>query len=133
MATKAEWVTTLMTKHPYGTLKRSVDGVEITLSNAEHDTTIDEWATVNAAGEAYDTVNDGGGSHAQYARLRNDTMCNHNLSKGETCVEVHGYTSIPNQLDQLYHDVDDGKFGADAKTGAWYLAIKAVKDKYTKP
>ena len=31
------------------------------------------------------------------------------------------------QLDQLFRDVDAGKFGADAKTGEWYLAIKEVK------
>ena len=38
------------------------------------------------------------------------------------------YEKIPNQLDQLYHDIDDGKLGEDAKTGTWYLAVKKVKD-----
>jgi len=28
----------------------------------------------------------------------------------------------------LYHDIDAGKLGADAKTGDWYVAIKKVKD-----
>ena len=31
------------------------------------------------------------------------------------------------QLDQLYHDMKDGKFGADAKTGSWYVGITSVK------
>ena len=133
MATKAEWITTLMTKHPYGTLKRMVDGVESTLSNADHDTTIDEWATASAAGESYDTINSAGGSHAKYAQLRNDTLCEHEVDEGETCAEVHGYKPLPDQLDLLYKDIAAGKLGEAAKTGGWYLDVKAVKDKYTKP
>ena len=43
------------------------------------------------------------------------------------------YKSIGQQLDLLWHDIDDGKFGADAKTGAWYLDVKAVKDANPKP
>ena len=38
------------------------------------------------------------------------------------------YERIPDQLDQLYHDIDNDKLGADAKTGTWYLAVKSVKD-----
>jgi len=38
------------------------------------------------------------------------------------------YGDIAMQLDKLWHDIDDGKFGADAKTGTWFLAIKQVKD-----
>ena len=41
---------------------------------------------------------------------------------------VRAYGSFSEQLDQLYHDIDDGKLGADAKTGSWYLAVKKVKD-----
>ena len=37
------------------------------------------------------------------------------------------------QLDLLYHAIDDDKFGADAKTGTWYLAIKKIKDDNAKP
>ena len=43
------------------------------------------------------------------------------------------YPNIAEQLDQLFRDVDAGKFGADAKTGEWYLAIKQVKDTNPKP
>tara|TARA_X000001382_G_scaffold63624_1_gene44038 strand:- start:2746 stop:2934 length:189 start_codon:yes stop_codon:yes gene_type:complete len=39
-----------------------------------------------------------------------------------------GYGDVAVQLDKLWHDIDDGKFGADAKTGTWFLAIKQVKD-----
>ena len=49
MATKSEWVTTLMSQHPYGSLNVMRDGTQVTLSNAEHDKTVDEWATANAA------------------------------------------------------------------------------------
>ena len=38
-----------------------------------------------------------------------------------------GYESIANQLDQLYHDLDAGKFGSDAKTGVWFVGISSVK------
>ena len=39
-----------------------------------------------------------------------------------------GYGDIAVQLDKLWHDIEDGKFGEDAKTGTWFLAIKQVKD-----
>jgi len=34
------------------------------------------------------------------------------------------------QLDLLYHDIDAGKLGEAAKTSSFYVARKAVKDKY---
>ena len=39
------------------------------------------------------------------------------------------YSALNEQLDKLYHDIDSGKFGDTAKTGQFYLARKAVKDK----
>ena len=39
---------------------------------------------------------------------------------------------IREELDLLWHDIDDGKFGTDAKTGGFYTTIKALKDKYPK-
>ena len=44
-----------------------------------------------------------------------------------------GYDLIENQLDQLYHDIESGKFGADAKTGSWYVGITSVKNAFPKP
>jgi len=43
------------------------------------------------------------------------------------------YGPIPDQLDKLYHDIDTGKFGADAKTGDWFLGCQAVKTAHPKP
>ena len=42
------------------------------------------------------------------------------------------YPTLFKQLDKLYHDIDSGKFGDTAKTSSFYLARKAVKDKYPK-
>ena len=44
-----------------------------------------------------------------------------------------GYPQINIQLDQLYHDIDAGKFGADAKTGDWFVGISSVKTAFPKP
>ena len=43
------------------------------------------------------------------------------------------YLSLPEQFDQLFRDITAGKFGDDAKTGEWYIAIKAIKDANPKP
>ena len=43
------------------------------------------------------------------------------------------YPEIKEQLDKLYHDIDGGLLGEDAKTGSWYLAIKEIKDDNPKP
>jgi len=45
-------------------------------------------------------------------------------------VKKEPYLSIQDQLDQLWHDIDDGKLD---KTGSWYLGIKAVKERFPKP
>ncbi len=44
-----------------------------------------------------------------------------------------GYALLQTQLDQLWHDIDDGKFGSDAKTGSWYVGISSVKTLFPKP
>ena len=44
-----------------------------------------------------------------------------------------GYESISNQLDQLYHDMKDGKLGVAATTGSWYVGITSVKTAFPKP
>ena len=40
---------------------------------------------------------------------------------------VSGYGSIGEQLDQLYHDMKDGKLGVAATTGSWFVGITSVK------
>ena len=44
-----------------------------------------------------------------------------------------GYDTIVNQLDQLYHDMQDGKLGVAATTGSWYVGITSVKTAFPKP
>lgn len=43
------------------------------------------------------------------------------------------YPGVTEQLDKLYHDIDAGLFGEEAKTSGFYLARKEVKDTYPKP
>ena len=116
MATKAEHVTALKAQH--SSLTKNVNGVNVTLSDSEYEATIDQWATANAATDVRNALIASGGASADYAALRTDPMV------------AGSYPSITDQLDKLYHDIDDGKLD---KTGSWYLAIKATKDKYTKP
>jgi hypothetical protein len=42
------------------------------------------------------------------------------------------YKEIKEQLDSLWHDVDSGIFGDNAKNSNWYKGIKAIKEKYPK-
>ena len=116
MATKAEHIVSLKAANP--TLKKSVDGVSQQLTSDEYEATIDEWATADAATDVRNALIASGGASANYAELRTDPMV------------AGSYPNITDQLDKLYHDIDDGKLD---KTGTWYLAIKATKDKFTKP
>ena len=43
-----------------------------------------------------------------------------------------GYISLSDQLDQLYHDMTDGKLGVAATTGNWYVGISSVKNSFPK-
>ena len=43
------------------------------------------------------------------------------------------YPNITTQLDQLYHDMADGKLGVAATTGSWYVGITSVKIAHPKP
>lgn len=47
-------------------------------------------------------------------------------------IGTSGYASIGEQLDQLYHDMTDGKLGAGATTGSWYVGISSVKTLFPK-
>jgi|TARA_B100000424_G_C22704698_1_gene384069 hypothetical protein len=42
----------------------------------------------------------------------------------------NGYPSLGSQLDQLYHDMKNGKLNT---SGEWYVGISSVKAKYPKP
>ena len=43
------------------------------------------------------------------------------------------YKATGDQLDQLWHAIDDGLFGDDAKTAEWYTDIQTVKTDNPKP
>ena len=43
-----------------------------------------------------------------------------------------GYLSVTDQLDLLYHDIQDGKLGTAATTGQWYVGITSVKTRFPK-
>ena len=43
-----------------------------------------------------------------------------------------GYLPLQDQLDQLYHDMTDGKLGVAATTGSWYIGITSVKTLFPK-
>jgi hypothetical protein len=42
------------------------------------------------------------------------------------------YPKVAEQLDKLWHDIDAGLFGEDAKTGQFFLAIQKVKNEHPK-
>ena len=44
-----------------------------------------------------------------------------------------GYPKMSVQLDQLWHDINDGKFGSDAKSGSWFVGISSIKTIFPKP
>ena len=68
---------------------------------------------------------------AEQTRLQNlETNCYHPRRVGTATTS--GYLQISEQLDQLYRDVNAGKFGADAKTGEWFVGITTVKTKFPK-
>ena len=116
MATKAQHLKALKAKH--SSLTRVVNGVTETLSDSEFNATIDQWATASAATDARNELIANGGASADYAGLRTDRMID------------GSYPSVPDQLDMLFHDITDGKLD---ETGSWYKAVKATKDKFTKP
>ena len=45
----------------------------------------------------------------------------------------HGLQLRVGAKEKLFHDIDDGLLGEDAKTGSLYLALKEVKDNNPKP
>ena len=64
------------------------------------------------------------------ARVELDKL-KYQIDRVSVASTVH-YPNIGTQLDQLYHDINAGKFGANAKTGEWFVGISSVKTKYPK-
>ena len=68
---------------------------------------------------------------AEQTRLQNiETNCHYPRRVGTATTS--GYAVITEQLDQLFRDVNAGKFGADAKTGEWFVGISSVKTIFPK-
>ena len=60
---------------------------------------------------------------------KHSSTFNSSTGKRENFSRDISYDTIGDQLDKLWHDIDQGKLD---KTGSFYTAIKAVKDKYPK-
>ena len=65
-------------------------------------------------------------SNVDAARVELDKL-NYRIDRTNGIGTTAGYDTITNQLDQLYHDINAGKFGSDAKTGVWFVGITSVK------
>ena len=70
-------------------------------------------------------------SNIDAARVELDKL-NYQIHRVGTAT-TSGYDTIANQLDQLYHDMKDGKLGVAATTGSWYVGITSVKTAFPKP
>ena len=46
---------------------------------------------------------------------------------------VRKYPQIGQQLDTLWHDINNGVLGETAKESEWYQSIKEIKDNHPKP
>ena len=68
---------------------------------------------------------------AEQTRLQNIETNFHYPRKVGTAT-TSGYLPLQEQLDQLYRDINAGKFGADAKTGEWFVGISSVKTIFPK-
>jgi len=71
-------------------------------------------------------------SNIDAARVELDKL-NYKIDRVGITSTTIKYGSIADQLDQLWHDIDAGKFGSDAKTGSWYVGITSVKTSHPKP
>lgn len=65
-------------------------------------------------------------SAIQAEHVENIEEYNDNAGKRKRVLE---YPDMRNQLDMIYHAIDDGLFGEAAKTSEFYTKIKEVKDR----
>ena len=85
-------------------------------------------ARIDDGGKCYDvsgnvvTLNQ---SNIDAARIELDKT-KYKLDRVSLGSTVH-YPDISTQLDQLYHDMADGKLGVGATTGSWFVGISSVK------
>lgn len=62
-----------------------------------------------------------------------EIMTKLNELNGWSVERRNSFEKLEEQLDMIFHDIDNGKFGEDAKTGQFYLHIKGIKDSNPKP
>ena len=86
-----------------------INGVQVELSASEKENILNEWAENERARQLDEESN------------------------GYKYDRANAYPQIAEQLDKLFHDIDGGLLGEDAKTGSLYLALKEVKDDNPKP
>ena len=71
-------------------------------------------------------------SNVDAARVELNKL-NYRLDRTNGVGTTAGYESMSTQLDQLYHDMKDGKLGVAATTGSWYVGGTSVKTAFPKP
>ena len=93
------------------------DNTKVSLHNDGEDDYIKSWT--------YSFSKPTDSQIASYETAGNTVESNHNVDNKRK----KEYLSWQEQLDKLYHDINDGKLD---KTGSWYTHIKAVKDANSK-
>ena len=69
---------------------------------------------------------------AEYLSKRYQRQRTNDISERMSGIQT-SYPKLEEQLDQLFHDIESGKFGDAAKTGNWYVGISSVKNTFPKP
>ena len=69
---------------------------------------------------------------AEYLAKRYQRQRTNHVSERMSGIQT-SYPKLEEQLDQLFHDIESGKFGDTAKTGNWYVGISNVKNTFPKP
>ena len=69
---------------------------------------------------------------AEYLAKRYQRQRTNDISERASGIQT-SYPKLEEQLDQLFHDIESGKFGDTAKTGNWYVGISSVKNTFPKP
>ena len=69
---------------------------------------------------------------AEYLAKRYQRQRTNDVSERMSGIQT-SYPKLEEQLDQLFHDIESGKFGDTAKTGNWYVGISSVKTTFPKP
>lgn len=91
----------------------------------EDNTTITFWSDDSVAKPTDSQIT------TEQARLQSIEDWSNNRRVGTATTS--GYGTFSSQLDQLYHDMKDGKLGVGATTGSWYVGITSVKTSFPKP